>query len=90
MTAFSVGELGVVGGKRPGCPPTDRRLPCSLSDDARSSFGRQPVSGVPPPSPSRAQRCRKAAEAPNGATAAPKAKRLLAAAFPVQSLLKAA
>ena len=41
MTAFIVGELGAAGGKRPGCPPTDRGLPCSLSlsdDDARRSF----------------------------------------------------
>jgi pimeloyl-ACP methyl ester carboxylesterase len=36
----------------------------------------------PPPSPLRAQRRRKAAEAPEGATAAPKAKPLLAVAFP--------
>ena len=59
--------------------------------------GRQTVSGVPPPTDTRPlpvpygrNVVERRPRPPEGATAASKAKPLLAAAFPVQSLLKAA
>jgi hypothetical protein len=58
-------------------PCTEKR-----EDEASQRRGRQTVSGVPPPT--------KRPRPPEGATAAPRAKPLLAAAFPVQLLLKAA